>query len=389
MRAASAVVLLLALGGCSILPHDGPSIESVPRHAAHAGHPAALYGLVDLNYGVTQQIAAHPPVALAGLAHDSSGAPNDLIAEGDAVGVSVFEAGGGGLFGRMPTSTPTTESIQLASGGSQQTLPRLIVDADGDLVIPFAGPVHVAGLRPGEAAEVIRQALRKRAVDPQVTVIVLDSRANSVAIIGEVKNAGHILLSPHNDRLIDVLASAGGPTRPPADLAVIVYRGGRYAEASLAAVMNEPDQNIRLAPGDQIRILNRPRKYSTFGALGRDSQALIEDDSLTLASAISRAGGLDTTSAAGQSVLVFRFERPEVAAALGVTRPPTAKGVPVVYRLNFLNPDGMFVANNFEVRSDDLIYVPRSDITEAKKFLDLVNNVTQIVYNVRVTSYIP
>ena len=217
---------------------------------------------------------------------------------------------------------------------------------------------------------------------------VLDSRANSVTIIGEVRNAGHFLLSSHNDRLIDVLASAGGPTKPPADLAVIVYRGGRYVEASLAALMAYPDQNIRLAPGDQVRVVDRPRKYSTFGALGHDSQNLIEDDSLTLASAISRAGGLDTYSAAGRSVLLFRFERPEVAAALGLTTPPAAKGVPVVYRLNFLNPDSLFAANNFEIRSDDLLYVPRSDITEIKKFFDLVNSVTQIGYNVRVTSTI-
>jgi polysaccharide export outer membrane protein len=380
MRVAFAFILLFAVAGCSSLPHDGPSIRSVPREAAHG---AALYGLVNLDYAVTQQIAAHPPVALAGLAKQSSGAPNDLIAEGDALGVSVFEAGGGGLFGR------TTEVVQLASGDSQQTLPRLVVDTEGDLIIPFAGPVHVAGLRPSQAAEVIRQALRKRAVDPQVTVTVLDSRANSVAIIGEVKNAGHFLLSAHNDRLIDVLASSGGPTKPPADLGVVVTRGGRSAEASLATVMAEPDQNIRLAPGDQIRVVDRPRKYSTFGAFGHDAQTLIEDDTLTLADAISRAGGLDTASAAGQSVLVFRFERPEVAAALGVTKAPAAKGVPVVYRLDFLNPDGLFVANNFEVRSDDLIYVPRSDITEARKFLDLINNVTQIAYNLRVTSVLP
>ncbi|MDB5481511.1 MAG: polysaccharide export protein [Caulobacteraceae bacterium] len=380
MRVASAVVLLLALGGCSTLPHDGPSTRSVPRQAAHG---AALYALVDLDYAVTQQIAAHPPVALTGLSHQSSGAPNDLIAEGDALGVSVFEAGGGGLFSHTP------EIVQLTTGDSQQTLPRLIVDTDGDLVIPFAGPVHVAGLRPAEAAAVIRQALRRRAVDPQVTVTVLESRANSVAIIGQVRNAGHIALSPHNDRLIDVLASAGGPTKQPADLAVVVYRGGRYAEVSLAALMAEPDQNIRLAPGDQIRVVDRPRKYSTFGAFGRDSQTAIEDDTLTLANAMSRAGGLDTYSAAGRSVLVFRFERPEVATALGVTRPPAAKGVPVVYRLDFLNPDSLFVANNFEIRSDDLLYVPRSDITEMKKFFDLINSVTQIGYNVRVTSTIP
>src|SRR5579859_7348160 len=265
MRRASAVLALLALAGCSTLPHDGPSTRSVPRQAARAGHPAALYALVDLDYAVTQQIAAHPAIALAGLAPQSSQAANDLIAEGDALGVSVFEAGGGGLFSHTP------EIVQLTTGDSQQTLPRLIVDTEGDLVIPFAGPVHVAGLRPGQAADVIRQALRKRAVDPQVTVTVLDSRANSVTIIGEVRNAGHFLLSPHNDRLIDVLASAGGPTKPPADLAVTVYRGGRYAEASLAALLAEPDQNIRLAPGDQIRVVDRPRKYSTFGAFGRDS----------------------------------------------------------------------------------------------------------------------
>jgi polysaccharide biosynthesis/export protein len=383
--AASAVVLLLALAGCNSLPQDGPSTQSLPRHAARAGHPAALYALVDLNYAVTQQIAAHPAIALAGLAHDSSSAPNDLIAEGDALGVSVFEAGGAGLFGR----TPTAESLQLTTGDSQQTLPRLIVDAEGDLVIPFAGPVHVAGLRPGQAADVIREALRRRAVDPQVTVTVLDSHANSVAIIGEVRNAGHILLSPHNDRLMDVLASAGGPTKPPADLAVVVYRGARYAEVSLAGLMDRPDQNIRLAPGDQIRVVDRPRKYSTFGAFGKDSQTLIEDDSLTLANAISRAGGLDTYSAAARSILVFRFERPEVAAALGITRPPAAKGVPVVYRLDFQNPDSLFVANNFEIRSDDLIYVPRSDITEIKKFFDLINSMTAIGYNLRVTAAIP
>jgi polysaccharide export outer membrane protein len=384
MRFAFAVVCLLAVAGCSSFPDDGPSTRSVPHEARRSG---ALYGLVDLNYAATQTIASHPPVALAGLAGATSAAPNDLIAEGDAIAVSVFEVGGGGLFGRA--SVVTQSDGQVVTGDSQQALPRLIVDAEGNLAIPFAGPVHVAGLRAREAADAIRLALRKRAVDPQVSVTVLESRANSVAIIGQVKNAGHIPLSAHNDRLIDVLASAGGPTKPPADLAVVVYRGGRSAEVPLSALLSQPDQNIRLAPGDQIRVLDRPRKYSTFGAFGRDTQTPIEDENLTLASAISRAGGLDTNSAAGRSVLVFRFERPEIAAALGVTRPPTVKGVPVVYRLNFQNPDGLFVANNFDIRSGDLIYAPRADVTELKKFFDLVNTVTQITYNVSVTSVVP
>ena len=264
-----------------------------------------------------------------------------------------------------------------------------MVDRDGAVFVPFAGSVHVAGLTPRQAGVAIEQALRRRAVNPQVTVTLVESRANSVVVIGAVRNSGHIPLAAHNDRLLDVLASAGGPTQPPADLAVVVLRAGHQAEVSLSTLLADPTQNIRLAPQDQVRVVERPRKYNVFGAFGHDAQTLIEDDTLTLASAISRAGGLDTNSADAGSVLVFRFERPEVAAALGLSTPPASKGVPVVYRLNFLKPEGLFIANNFEIASDDLIYVPRSDVTEAKKFFDLVNTVTQIVYNIRVVSVVP
>ena len=381
MRAASVLLCCLALGACESLPHDGPSFHAV-QDGVKTAKP--LYALVDLNYGVTQQIAAHPAAALTGLAKDSSIAPNDLIAEGDTLAVSVFEAGTGSLFSRPMNSTG-------ASGGSegQQTFPHLVVDRNGTLDIPFAGAVRVAGLTARQASDAIRAALKGKAVDPQVTVSVIDSKANSVAIIGEVRNAGHVQLSAHNDHLLDVLASAGGPTKAPADLMVVVSRGDRFARAPLSVILADPAQNIRLAPLDQIRVLSQTRKFSTFGALGRIAQTPIEDDTLTLADAISRSGGLDSNSAAAAQVMLFRFERPEVAAALGVATPPAPKGVPIIYRLNLRKPDGLFIASNFDIRSDDLLYVPRSDITEAEKFLSVVNTATQIVYNVRVTSVIP
>ena len=377
MRIVSVVLLVLAVGGCSSLPHDGPSARSVPHGA---GHPTPGYSVVELDYAVTQAITAHPAAALTGLSTTSSTTPTDLIAEGDSLSVSVIEAGAGGLFAR---------AAETNGGDAQQTLPRVIVDTAGDLGIPFAGPVHVAGLRPREAAEAIRRALRGRAINPQVAVTVNDSRANTVSVIGEVRNAGHFPLAAHNDQLLDILASAGGPTKSPADLLVVVSRAGADARVPLAVLLSDPAQNIRLAPRDQIRVVSQPRKYSTFGAFLRNSQTLIEDDSLTLASAISRAGGLDTNSANAGAVMVFRFERPEVARALGLTTPASAKGVPVIYRLNLRSPQGVFVADNFEVRANDLLYVARSDLTELQKFFTLIDSVTQIGYNVRAASTIP
>src|SRR6185312_8172368 len=127
--------------------------------------------------------------------------------------------------------------------------------------------------------------------------------------------------------------------------------------------LRDEQQNVRLAPRDQVRLVYQPRKFSTFGALGRAAQIPLEDEKVTMAAALSRTGGLDSRSADARSVLVFRFERPEVASALGVAAPPRPKGVPIIYLLNLRDPSGLFIANQFEIEPDDLIYVPRSNLT--------------------------
>jgi polysaccharide export outer membrane protein len=158
--------------------------------------------------------------------------------------------------------------------------------------------------------------------------------------------------------------------------------------ASLSALLADAGENIRLAPRDQIRVSYSPRKFSTFGALSKSAQVAIEDDHLSLAAALSRMGGLDTNAANAQSVMVFRLERPEVARSIGVAIAPDARGAPVIYRLNLRDPTGLFVANSFEVRSDDLIYVPRSDAAEVRKFFDLVSAISRVGYDIRVTSVV-
>jgi polysaccharide export outer membrane protein len=359
------------------MPDDGPSSRSIPHAAARS---PATYALVNLDYAATQVIAAHPPQPLLSLAGGSSLAPTNQIAAGDTLAVSVFESSEGALFGVGNTNTNGGTST------SQSTLPGTVVDADGNLSVPYVGLVHVEGLTPREAASLIAHALSRREINPQVVVSVVSSNANSVTVIGQVKSSGRFLLTPYNDRLLDVLASAGGPTENPADLKVVISRGAQYSQVQLSDLMADPTNNIRLAPHDQVRVVNEPRKYSTFGALRGDSQTAIGDDTVTLAEAISRAGGLDTTTANPSWVLVFRFEQPEVASALNVTLSPASKGVPIVYRLDLRKPEKFFVAQNFYMRADDMIYVPRSDLTEAKKFFDFINEITQIYYNTRVTA---
>ena len=44
------------------------------------------------------------------------------------------------------------------------------------------------------------------------------------------------------------------------------------------------------------------------------------------------------------------------------------------------------MANNFEIRADDLVYVPLSRMALAKQFLDFVNEITNVNYDISAKS---
>jgi len=372
---------VLALGGCASFPDDGPAARSVVKdaHATSDKH----YDLVKLDYRVVAEVAAHPPEPLTTLAGSSSTARLGLIEDGDLLSVSIFQPNSETSIG--VAGTPSDSDGKSPSG---QSLPSLLVDDAGRVSIPFGGQVMVAGLTPSGAAAAIKQALKGRFISPQVLVGVQSSPANSVTVLGEVKTSGLVRLSPNNDTLINVIAMAGGTSRPTGDVTVAITRAGRTTTAPLTIVLDDPAQNIRLAPKDEVRLIYHPRKFSTFGALSKDAQTQIEDDSLSLAGALSKLGGLDSNNANPSAVMLFRFERPEVAQALGLSLDSSATRVPVVYLLDLRDPAGFFVAQKFEVQSDDIIYVPHADLAEARKFFEVVNEVSSVGYDIAVTNTI-
>ncbi len=344
-----------------------------------AAVPNGPYAVIDLDYPATQKIAVNPPRVLTSLAGASSQVPNDLIGPGDVLSVWIYQSTSGPALGSNGSAGAER------SGPSGSSIPNLTVDRDGAIAAPFVGVIKVAGATPQQVSETIRQGLVGKVINPQVVVSMAANVANSVTVLGEVRNAGRFGLSANNDRLMDILAQAGGSTRPAADVELTIVRGERSATTRMASILANPAENIRLAPHDQIRLAYKPRKFSTFGALTHASQVSIDDDSLTLAGALSRMGGLNPALSDATSVLVFRFERPEVAQALGVQVQPAAGGAPVIYRLNLRAPAGYFVANTFEVRANDLIYVPQADTAEVRSFFDLVSSITRVAYDISVT----
>jgi polysaccharide export outer membrane protein len=372
-RSLLSLLIVSLLAGCSTLPRDGPSNRAVVRGAEEN----ADYAIVDLDYAAAERIKAVVSQAPGSLSAAASEAPVDVIGEGDQLAIAIFEPSGS-LFG----GGGTTSSVR----SGNQSLPLATVDRNGAVTVPFAGAVRVAGMTTTEAQAAIRRSLVGRVGNPQVSVTVETNVSNAVTVLGEVEDPGRAPLSTNADTILDVIAAAGGASRPSQDIEVQIRRGTQTFTAPLTAVTSRFEENVRLQSGDQVNLVYQPRRFSSFGALSAVTQQDMPAGEFTLADALSRSGGLNDTAANARSVLIFRFERPEVAQALGVTQAPTPQGVPIVYRLNLEEGVGFFIASSFLVQPRDIIYAPRALSAEIGKFFGLVQQVTRVAYDVTVAS---
>ncbi|WP_395944139.1 polysaccharide biosynthesis/export family protein [Brevundimonas sp.] len=375
------LAIVAILGGCSTLPRDGPSGASINAGAAAAAREGS-YALVPLTYEVTERIKMVPPQFFGTLVAASSEQAVDLIGEGDTLSVSIYDPSGG-LFGGALGSAVGGVAPTL---GGAQALQGLTVDRSGSVAVPFAGQVRVEGLTPPQAAAAIRRALVGKVANPQVLVGIAANASNTVNVFGDVRRPGRAPLGVSSDRILDVIAAAGGSARETDDLTISIQRGGQTYLAPMTAVTTEFNENVRLQRGDVINVQYKPRRFSTFGALNAVTQVDMPAGPMTLTGAMSKVGGLNTNTANARRVMVFRFERPEVAQALGITQPATPKGVPVVYQLDFNDAANVFAATNMQIMPEDVIYVPLAGAAEMRKFFEVVQSLTRVVYDVSVTS---
>lgn len=370
-------VLFLLVPGCaSTLPESGPSRSAVIGGAAVTsanlgGDRVIRYALVNLNQVGLPDGTAVDSRPIFDIPVDPTPDRDGAIGIADDIGVTIFEAAAGGLF--IPADAGTR-------AGNFITLPNQQVDRRGDIAIPYAGSVHVAGLTPADVQKNIEDRLANRALEPQVVVTVLNRRANAVNVIGDVASAAHFALDPGGEHLLGAISRAGGPRFATYDTMVTLQRAGTLHKALLSEIVAHPDQDISLRGGDSIIVTHEQRYFTALGATG-NSNSLgpinrrfpFEDNQLTLTDALAKSGGLADDRANARAVFIYRFESRAALAAMHVTLPAGMPDqVPTVYSLDLTDPSGFFLAGRMAMHGQDLIYVSNAPSTDLAKVLALV-----------------
>ena len=293
---------------------------------------------------------------------------------GDILSVTIFEASSGGLF------IPSEAGVR---PGNFITIPSQAVDVNGNVSIPYAGAIRARGRTQVELQQAIVDALKNRAIEPQVVVSVVEQRTSLITVLGDVQRPGRLPAQAAGERLLDTIARAGGPSAAGfagsgsgQDLWVILERDGRRAIAPFGALIYEPVNNIWTQPNDLLFLYREPQTFLAFGALGSQQQFPFGAWRLSLAEALARAGGLNDAQADPAAVFLYRGETREVAEALGIDC-SRFEGplIPVIYNFNFRGASGYFLATTFEMRNKDVMFASNSVSVEQTKFMTYIRTI--------------
>ena len=373
-KALLALSLGLASAGCDLLPSDGPNANGMlGRSSAVLKSDAAStavtrYALVSLNARIAEMANQfyQPTVDAPPTAFQKGGGAFGGIGVGDALRVTIWEAGDVGLF-----ATQDRKSTDVNGR----------VDTDGTIALPYAGRFPVAGRRLSDVEATIVQRLQGQAAQPQVTVIVMENVASSVSVQGEVNKPGPYPIAKADQRVLDAIAMAGGAKYPPYETFVSLTRGRTKMQTYLQDVIDKPETfNVLISGGDAVLLTQRQRKFLAFGAVVQPGEQVFHKEAPRLSDGLGQVMGLDPNRSDAKGIYLFRREPLDLARRYGLQPLAEDQGtMPIVYQLDLKDPTSFFAMTSFPLQPNDILFVSTAPLSEASHFFQILSGATQSV----------
>jgi polysaccharide export outer membrane protein len=376
-----ALAFAILLPSCSVLPGTGPKSDAVNANATAGirSNAALPYALVDVSADTVGFLSQPNLLTFKGQFPDKRPKPTQVVGVGDVLNVSIFEAAPGGLF--------TPGQAAGARPGNFVDLPPQAVDQKGSIYVPYAGEIPSAARTLPEIQQAIVARLRNRAIEPQVVVSLNQQHSSVVSVLGDVNTPGVLALNSVGERMLALIARAGGPKYEAIESYVTLQRDGKRVRVSLSRIVHDPNENIFIRPNDVIFLTRESPSFTALGALnqnvfGFNSEITFDVETLTLAQAIGKAGGLNDQQSDPAEVFVYRYEDRPLLQKLGVdTTRFTYERIPTIYHINLRDPSGMLLAAGFQMRTKDVMYVANAKVVDYYKLLTLINNTANTTSN--------
>ena len=337
------------LAACG-LPRSGPTKNEIFKGSVERQGNAYVVTVDDRVADVTR---THPGSHFDHALITAGPIGSDTIRPGDTLGLTIYENVDDGLLAVAGTNAAQLEEIQ--------------VDGAGFIYVPYAGRIRAAGNTPEAVRRIITEKLESQTPDPQVLVRRIAGDGASVSLIGGVGSQGVYPIERPNRKLTSMLATAGGIVIPSDIAKVTLIRGGHTGTIWLEDLYSNPALDIALRDGDRILVEEDERFFTTLGATGKQTKVPFDTQTVSAIEALAIVGGLSPQLADPTGIFVFRDEGEVIAeSVLGKDLPGPVR---VVYLLDLTSPNGVFLARDFQIRTEDTVYVTEAPYTQFNKAL--------------------
>lgn len=285
--------------------------------------------------------------------------PPYAIGRGDVLSIVVWdhpELAGGGMTAATAAADAAGGNAAAAANTPQ---PGFVVDHLGRIQFPFAGLLPVEGLTEEGARALLAQKLARYIQSPNITLRVQAYRSKRVYIDGEVKQPGLQAINDIPMTLVEALNRAGG-LLPTADQSrIALERGEARYRINLRDLVQKGINpgNIMLAPGDVVRVHSRDEsKVFVSGEVVTPRALTMHNGRLTLNEALGETGGISPLSGDARQIYVVR---------------KTPEGTRV-FQLDARLTGSLAMAEAFELRPKDVVYVAASPLANWNRHLSLL-----------------
>ena len=362
------VFTILAASGCAFLPSSGPTGGQIMREAEKR-QGNVDFQIVELNsFADLPSVAAKPDVFLSSYAPP----PTDLIGPNDELDISIYEAGVTLFSGSGGKVTGVAATAVAEPAAQVERLPATRVNDKGYIQLPYIGSMRAAGSTTTELAAAIRRGYRGLSQNPQVLVGLRNSVNNSILIGGEVARPGRLVLPTNQETLSDAIALAGGYRGEAKDITVRIQRQASSYEFRLSDILDGPERDMRVFPGDRVAMVRLPRSFAVMGGAGKVEQLPFSGPRVSLAEAMAQAGGAHPDVGDPAAIFVFRL----VPQTDGSEKP-------VVYHLNMMKPGGYFLSQRFGMIDKDVLYIGNARANQPSKLIQIVSQLFSPIVTAR------
>jgi len=279
-----------------------------------------------------------------------------------------------------------------------------VVDNNGRFYFPYAGKVHASGKTTGEVRDTLEKKLATFITNPQISVRVALFRSQKAYISGAVLTPTALSINDVPTTVRDAISRSGGTTPDVFTGLAYLTRGKQKISIDLNRMLKHNDnrQNFLLKNGDRLHIVGKDRlaevirkesilnpirlqfelnkersiarlkkelerelkseqaKVFVMGEVNKPGSVKYQiEDGMTLAEAINDSGSFKEETVNPTGIFVVRKESANDT-------------IPTVYQLPIASVHSMLLAEQFNIRPRDIVYVTATSSVRWNKVLNQI-----------------